>query len=227
MTSVITGAYGFIGKHLSAYLKDRGETVIPIVSASTLPDWEFGLGNADVVYHLAGVNRPKQVQEFFDTNAGLTWKLCGMLKELHRQPKIVLASSIQAVLGNPYGISKKLAEDIVRNFARQSGSVIRIHRLRNVFGEGCRPNYNSVVATFCHNIANDLPVHVADEKREIELVYVKDVVTAMANDYLDMPSTKIPLGDLRKLIEGFCAGIAPFDCFQKQLFDTYKSYERT
>jgi len=123
-----------------------------------------------------------------------------------------MSSSVQAALENPYGISKRHAEDALREFAAQSGARVRIYRLKNVFGKWCRPNYNSVVATFCHNVANDLPIQISDPSRELELVYVDDVVEAFlaelpnhvgANGPRDIPSFNLTLGDLAGRIQSF------------------------
>ena len=116
--------------------------------------------------------------EFERGNAGLTEQLCQILREGRRSPKIVFSSSIQAALDNPYGASKAKAEKALQEFASETGACVRIYRLKNLFGKWCRPNYNSVTATFCHNIAKDLPIAVSDPAREVELSYVDDVVAA-------------------------------------------------
>ena len=108
----------------------------------------------------------------------MTEQLCRLLRESRRSPKIVFSSSIQAELDNPYGASKAKAEKALRQFAAETGACVRIYRLKNLFGKWCRPNYNSVTATFCHNIAQDLPIAVSDPARELELSYVDDVVAA-------------------------------------------------
>ncbi|MGW8159240.1 MAG: NAD-dependent epimerase/dehydratase family protein [Desulfoprunum sp.] len=134
------------------------------------------LHQADVVYHLAGVNRPQTEEEFALGNSELTRRIVGCLEDLGRSPKIVIPSSIQAELDNPYGRSKKMAEEALLAYARRTGAAVAIYRLPNVFGKWSRPNYNTVVATFCHNIARDLEITISDPDRELELVYIDDVV---------------------------------------------------
>jgi UDP-2-acetamido-2,6-beta-L-arabino-hexul-4-ose reductase len=204
-------------------------------------DLRAGLETADIVYHLAGVNRPRFTEEFEIGNAELTRDICRTLRELGRRPVIVMSSSIQAGLDNPYGVSKRHAEDALREFAAQSGAQVRIYRLKNVFGKWCRPNYNSVVATFCHNIANDLPIQVSDSGRELELMYVDDVVEAFltelrlrvlaeSSDNQDIPFTQVTLGDLAGRIQSFRDmrdNLFTPDFairFNRQLYATYLSY---
>jgi UDP-2-acetamido-2,6-beta-L-arabino-hexul-4-ose reductase len=134
------------------------------------------LKDADFIFHLAGVNRPERPEEFEEVNADLTREMADALIATGRHPTIVLSSSTQAELDNPYGVSKKKAEDVLRDYAAQTGAGVCIFRLPGVFGKWCRPNYNSVVATFCHNIAHDMEVTISDPNREIELVYVDEVV---------------------------------------------------
>ena len=141
-----------------------------------------GFLETDIIFHLAGVNRPQNPEEFETGNAGLTEQMCQILRERGRSPKIVFSSSIQAEQLNPYGASKAKAEDVLRRFASESGACVRIYRLKNLFGKWCRPNYNSVTATFCHNIAKDLPIAISDPAREIELSYVDDVVAAFLTE---------------------------------------------
>jgi UDP-2-acetamido-2,6-beta-L-arabino-hexul-4-ose reductase len=202
-------------------------------------DLRAGLETADIVYHLAGVNRPRFPEEFEIGNAELTRDICRTLRELGRKPVIVMSSSIQADLENPYGVSKRHAEDALREFAAQSGARVRIYRLKNVFGKWCRPNYNSVVATFCHNIANDLPIQVSDPDRELDLMYVDDVVEAflmelqlqdeLSGDH-DIPFTRITLGELAGRIQSFHEMrdnlLTPDFAirFNQQLYATYLSY---
>jgi len=139
---------------------------------------EEGLSTADVLVHLAGVNRPLEVSEYDTGNAGFTSELTGRLRRKGRAPAVVFASSTQAALDNAYGRSKLAAEQVLQQFAADGGASVSIFRLPNVFGKWCRPNYNSAVATFCHNIARDLPITVSDPRRELELVHVDDVVRA-------------------------------------------------
>jgi UDP-2-acetamido-2,6-beta-L-arabino-hexul-4-ose reductase len=202
-------------------------------------DLRAGLETADIVYHLAGVNRPQVNEDFEIGNAGLTRDICDMLRGMGRTPVIVMSSSVQAAFENPYGISKRHAEDALREFAARSGAQIRIYRLKNVFGKWCRPNYNSVVATFCHNIANDLPIQISDPSHELELVYVDDVVDAFMGElpvhagrigHRDIPSHSLTLGDLAGRIQSFHdmrTNLLTPDFavrFNQQLYATYLSY---
>ncbi len=176
---LITGGRGFLGRNLTDHLLEQKDCVTTIVgredSAEDLRNW---LLEADVVFHLAGVNRPQNPIDFERGNTGLTEQLCQLLREGRRTPKIVFSSSIQAELDNPYGASKAKAEEALQAFASETGACVRIYRLKNLFGKWCRPNYNSVTATFCHNIAKDLPISVSDPAREVEMSYVDDVVAA-------------------------------------------------
>ena len=206
-------------------------------SAAELREW---LTTADVVFHLAGVNRPRQIDEYETENAGFTETLCDVLQQLGRTPKIVMTSSMQAELDNAYGISKRHAEQRLEAYAERTGAEIRIYRLKNVFGKWCRPNYNSVAATFCHNIANDLPISISDPAREVDFVYVDDVVDAMISELgaqpasavpaTGMPSYRISLGELAGRIQSFhemhsSLRIPDFACrFNQALYATYLSY---
>ena len=168
---LITGSSGFIGRSLSVELARRADVrLLRHDIHNTGDELRAALDCADVII------RPLDPAEFETGNAGLTQEMCSYLMAIGRAPRIVLSSSIQAALDNPYGVSKRHAEDEVRAYAAATGAEVSIYRLPNVFGMGCRPNYNSAVATFCHNIAHDLPVQVSDPAREMELVYIDDVV---------------------------------------------------
>lgn len=176
---LVTGAAGFIGRNLVIALRRREDvSLATITSADGWPALAAALETADVVYHLAGVNRPQSEDEFATGNAELTRRIVDHLEELGRTAKIVIPSSIQAELDNPYGRSKKAAEEALVDYARRTGAPVAIYRLPNVFGKWSRPNYNTVVATFCHNIARDLDITISDPERELELVYIDDVVAA-------------------------------------------------
>jgi len=243
-TILITGAGGFVGRNLAARLKAREDVALLECHRET-PEAELAaaLARADVVVHLAGVNRPESPEEFETGNAGYTETLCRLLREQGRRPKLIVSSSIQAAFDNPYGLSKRRAEEIVAAFARETGAEVAVFRLKNVFGKWCRPNYNSVVATFCHNIAHDLPIQVNDSDRRLELVFVDDVVEAFLKE-LDrpadrdgvivspdpIPSHTITLGDLADRIRSFHAmqptlRVPDFSLrFNQQLYATYLSY---
>lgn len=240
MNVLVTGARGFIGRNLTAHLRAReGCEVTPFGSGDSLDDLRAALKTADIVYHLAGVNRPLLAEEFEIGNAGLTRAVCEILRELGRAPVIVMSSSVQAAFENPYGISKRRAEDALHEFAAQTGAPIRIYRLKNVFGKWSKPDYNSVVATFCHNIAHDLPIQISDPDCQLELVYVDDLVKAFlaeipidaGSDALrDIPSFKLMLGDLAGRVHWFHdmrTNLLTPDFsvrFNQQLYATYLSY---
>lgn len=178
-TVLITGAAGFVGRNLVAALKRRDDVRLILFDVNTEPGvLDAGLAEADIVYHLAGVNRPKDESEFVTGNTALTEQMLARLAELGHLPVFVLSSSTQAELDNSYGRSKKAAEDAVLKFNDKTGAPVCIYRFPGIFGKGSRPNYNTVVATFCHNIARGLDITVNDPNREMELAYIDDVVAA-------------------------------------------------
>ena len=213
---LITGARGFIGRNLAANLACQEDLVLLLFDVDNdekeLTKW---LAEADIVFHLAGINRPKDEEEYETGNAGFTSHICDGLRQRNDPPKLVMTSSIQAALDYPYGVSKLHAEEALKAFAGDTGCPVSIHRLKNVFGKWCRPNYNSVIATFCHNIAHDLPIMISDPAYEIDLIYIDDVVEALTAE-LDslqgpdscyapdsIPSFRISLGDLAGRIQTF------------------------
>ena len=241
MRVLITGGRGFLGRNLVAHLRERKDCEVTVCGREDLTeDLKKWLLEADVIFHLAGVNRPQDPIDFERGNAGLTEMVCQFLREGGRFPKIVFSSSIQAELENPYGASKAKAEAALRQFAAETGAAVRIYRLKNLFGKWCRPNYNSVSATFCHNIANDLPITVSDPAREVELSYVDDVVAAFLTEITgreggteagtEIPVYRIQLGDLAGRIQAFhemrSTLILPdfSDWFNRALYATYLSY---
>jgi UDP-2-acetamido-2,6-beta-L-arabino-hexul-4-ose reductase len=181
MKVLITGADGFVGKNLQLHLAERKDVQVFCFtrshSVSLLPDL---LQRVDFVFHLAGVNRPQDPAEFASGNAGLTQALCSALaarvESGGRSMPVLFASSTQAAQPNPYGQSKRAAEDTLFALAASHGVPTHVFRLPNVFGKWCNPNYNSVVATFCHNIARGLPIQVNDPAATVTLVYVDDVI---------------------------------------------------
>lgn len=176
MKILVTGANGFIGKNLCLQLADNGFTdIVKIDRENTLEDIDNALVSADFIFHLAGINRPEHDYEFKKGNADLTSHIVNSLCALKRQTPILLTSSIQAEHSNPYGKSKALAEEALTNYAHQTQAKVLIYRLPNVFGKWCRPNYNSVVATFCHNVVNDLPLVINDPTAKINLVHIDTV----------------------------------------------------
>ncbi len=178
MKVLITGANGFIGKNLVAKLGERKDIeLLFFTREDSLLQLEECVEQADFIFHLAGVNRPVDSVEFSMGNAGLTETLCGLVSKSERIIPVVYTSSVQAEKDNPYGRSKRSAEAALFDMAARKGGAVHIFRLPNVFGKWCRPNYNSVVATFCHNISRDLPIQINDPQAEVTLVYVDDVVS--------------------------------------------------
>ncbi len=179
MRIVITGAAGFIGANLRVHLQELGHTgVVGLTRASTPQQIDAALTDADFVFHLAGVNRPKDEAEFARGNAGFTEELVLRLRTCGRPVPVVLASSTQADLDNAYGRSKLAAELAMRRYGRESGAPVHIFRLTNVFGKWARPNYNSAVATFCHQVAQGQALTIHNAAAPLRLVYVDDVVAA-------------------------------------------------
>ena len=241
MKIVVTGAQGFIGKNLVARLSQQADH--QLFSFGHQDPWSAlaaRLAQADIVFHLAGVNRPQSVEEFHTGNVDFTQQICDQLATTGRAVPLVLASSMQATLDNPYGVSKRQAEEIVRAYAAQNQARVAIYRLPGVFGKWCRPNYNSVVATFCYNIAHDLPITVNDPTRLLELVYIDDVITHFLQQLVGIatgvtmpmvePIQQITLSALADQIHSFrqsrqtlqAPGVT--DPFVHKLYATYLSY---
>lgn len=181
MKVLITGANGFVGKNLQLQLSVCKDVEVVCFnrehSVTQLPEIAKSV---DFVFHLAGINRPQDPAEFSAGNTDLTVALCkavaGLVENTGRKVPVVFTSSTQAALGNPYGTSKRLAEEALFALQRQHGVPVHVFRLSNVFGKWCKPNYNSAVATFCHNVARDLPIKVNDPAAPLTLVYVDDVL---------------------------------------------------
>lgn len=241
MKVLITGSNGFIGKNLVEKFNEiKGYEIISIDKDNSKEELINGLVNADFIFHLAGVNRPKNDEEFFKGNTGLTEDIINILKENNKNTPILITSSIQADLDNAYGKSKKGAEEALLSYGRETGSKIFIYRLPNVFGKWCRPNYNSAVATFCHNIARDEEVFISDPNREMTLVYIDDVVRNLINTMNDENAEsgyvsvdvehKITLGEIVKLIKSFKESRTDLMIpdmsseITKKLYSTYLSY---
>lgn len=181
MRVLITGANGFVGKNLQLQLAERKNVeVVGFTREDEIAQLPDLLQDVDIAFHLAGVNRPQDPAEFTAGNTDLTLALCEAVAEVAtasgRRVPVVFTSSIQAALENPYGASKRAAEDALFALERQHGVPVYVFRLPNVFGKWCKPNYNSAVATFCHNVARDLPIKVNDPDATLTLVYVDDVV---------------------------------------------------
>ncbi len=243
MRILVTGANGFVGKNLCVELARREGVRLWRYDLESAPgDLDEALASAEVIFHLAGVNRPRNADEFRAGNTGFTDEICRKLIDSGRKPKIVLSSSIQAELDNPYGLSKRGAEDAVREYCRTTCAAGVVYRLKNLFGKWCRPNYNSVTATFCHNIAHDQPIQISNPDNVVDLTYIDDVVTAFLSEldfaespggfrFADpLPSHKTTLGELAATIRSFrdqrTTLLLPnlSDPFVKALYATYLSY---
>jgi UDP-2-acetamido-2,6-beta-L-arabino-hexul-4-ose reductase len=241
MNILVTGARGFVGKNLCVALHGRAETrVYEYDVENPADDLRIALKEADIIFHLAGVNRPQNESEFRTGNVELTRHLCTSLRTLQRAPRIIFTSSIQAELDNPYGRSKREAEEILREFVEQGGGACVVHRLKNLYGKWCRPNYNAVTATFCYNSAHDLPLNISDPGRMMDLTYIDDVVEAFLGEIerhdpgfryaAPLPSEQVSLGELADLVSSFrqmrTSLILPdlSRPFVRRLYATYLSY---
>ena len=241
-TILVTGAAGFIGSHVCLALRRSGlAEVIEFTSLNQVSELPAMLSIADAVIHLAGVNRPLNDSDFVAGNVGLTRVLCDYLASSGRRLPLVVSSSIQAERDNPYGRSKLAAEKALELYAETTGAPVLIFRLPNVFGKWTRANYNTVVATFCHNVSRKLPVILSDPDAQLQLVYIDDVVKALiAAADLQMPGGasypkvtpihEIKLGDLHARIISFQAdrekSMLPdlSDPLTKALYSTYLSF---
>jgi UDP-2-acetamido-2,6-beta-L-arabino-hexul-4-ose reductase len=242
MKILITGAKGFVGKNLIVTLERLEDLEIYQFDIDTDPALlDTYTKDCEFVFHLAGVNRPQNVEEFMEGNFGFTSELLNSLKNNHNTCPILITSSIQAVLDNPYGQSKRAGEDLMFSYGKETGAKVLVYRLPNVFGKWCRPNYNSAVATFCHNIAHDLPIKVNDPNVVMNLVYIDDVVEELIRalngketrkgDFCIVPIVHtIKLGEIVDLIYSFKNSRSELsipnmaDAFTKKLYATYLSY---
>ncbi len=242
MRILVTGANGFLGKNLCVELKNRGYLDILEYDKETDPETlDSYLPSTDFIFHLAGVNRPQNDTEFMEGNFGFTSILLEKLKTYGNKCPIMIASSIQALLDNPYGKSKRAGEDLLFQYHEETGSNILIYRFPNIFGKWARPNYNSAIATFCYNIANDLPIQVRDPNALVNLVYIDDVIDELINAlenkenrtglFCEVAITYTKsLSDIVNLIYSFKSSredkSVPYmsDAFAKKLYSTYLSY---
>ena len=271
MKILITGAMGFVGQNLCAQLKNirdgkakcYGDVAVTEIFEydidSTAEELDTYCREADFVFNLAGVNRPQNTEEFMQGNFGFASTLLETLEKYGNKAPVMLSSSIQATLagrfGNSeYGRSKRAGEELLFNYSARTGARVLVYRFPNLFGKWCRPNYNSAVATFCNNIANDLPIMVNDRSTELELLYIDDLVDEMIaalqgkehhcefegvetvlceeGKYCAVPTThKATLGAIVDLLESFKAQPQtlvvpeiPYNSFAKKLYSTYLSY---
>lgn len=242
MKILVTGAQGFIGKNLITRLNELGGfTIFPYDLDSSLEDLNKFTKECEFVFHLAGVNRAKEEKEYFEGNFGFTSTLLDSLKQHKNTSPIMISSSIQATLNNPYGISKKASEELLLKYSKEMGAKVFIYRFENVFGKWALPNYNSVVATFSHNIANGLPITINDLNVSIQLIYIDDVINELINTlnvktnlsekYSRVePVYTIKLGYIAELLYSFKESRTNLrvpkidDPFTKKLYSTYLSY---
>ena len=244
MNILVTGARGFMGKNLRSALTGRcgdAHRLMLLDMPHTEEELLAAAAEADFVFHLAGVNRPTDPADFQKGNADFTRQLLTLLKERGKRPPVLLSSSIQAALENPYGQSKLSAEQAVADYGRETGSAVFLYRLPNVFGKWSRPNYNSAVATFCHNVARGLPITVNDPSVTLRLVYIDDVVEEFLRAMEGQPCREgewctvqpvheVNLGHMAELIQSFPALrdslTAPdqSDPLVKKLYATYLSF---
>lgn len=243
---LVTGANGFVGKNLCLTLAARGfESVLKYDITNTEKELAEFAKKADFVFHLAGVNRPQSSDEFYGGNSDLTTRLCGYLTAAGKKAPLLLTSSIQVGNGSDYGKSKALAEGACFAYGSSTGAPVYVFRMPGLFGKWCRPNYNSVIATFCHNVANNLPIEVRDPSFYLPLVYIDDVIDCffMAMDGKPLKDVEHPdyctispiytttLGKLAEIIKSFKEGrtslaVADFSAggLEKKLYSTYLSY---
>ena len=244
MNILITGARGFMGKNLRSALTGRygdAHRLMLLDMPHTEEELLAAAAEADFVFHLAGVNRPTDPADFQKGNADFTRQLLTLLKERGKRPPVLLSSSIQAALENPYGQSKLSAEQAVADYGRETGSAVYLYRLPNVFGKWSRPNYNSAVATFCHNVARGLPITVNDPSVTLRLVYIDDVVEEFLRAMEGQPHREgewctvqpvheVNLGHMAELIQSFPALRDSLtvpdqsDPLVKKLYATYLSF---
>ena len=271
MKILVTGAKGFVGKNLCAQLKNirdgkakcYGDVMVEAVFEydidSAAEELDAYCRDAEFVFNLAGVNRPQNAEEFMEGNFGFASTLLETLEKHGNKAPVMLSSSIQATLAgrfgdSEYGRSKRAGEELFFNYSARTGARVLVYRFPNLFGKWCRPNYNSAVATFCNNIANDLPIMVNDRSTELELLYIDDLVDEMIaalrgeehhcefegvntilceeGRYCAVPTThKATLGEIVDLLEAFKAQPQtlvvpeiPNNSFAKKLYSTYLSY---
>jgi len=240
---LVTGSRGFIGKNLEAVLARRDDIqLLHFDSDDDLSSLRTLMPDVEIIFHLAGVNRPDDDSEFEKQNTGLTSAIVSLIEELGVRPKIIFASSTQATENNAYGISKKKAEDVLIDCCGRNNASACIFRLTNVFGKWCKPSYNSVVATFSHNIAREKEISISDPNKVLELIYIDDVIASFIETMEDDgvtgevsfietgPTNTITLGELANKIMDFhevrrSLSIPDLqEDFMKNLYATYLSH---
>jgi Nucleoside-diphosphate-sugar epimerases len=254
MNILVTGAKGFVGKNLVAQLYNIKNGKVPLspLKGKHLEILEYDIDSdpkdlnvyceqADFVFNLAGVNRPKDPKDFIKGNFGFASLLLDTLKKYKNSCPVMISSSIQAALDNPYGESKRMGEQLMLDYSKETGSKVLIYRFPNIFGKWCRPNYNSAIATFCYNIAHDLPIQVNDSSTTMHLVYIDDVVEELLlalndkehrnDDYCEVPiEHTVTLGKIVELLHVFKDSRKSLnvpdvsDSFTKKIYSTYLSY---
>lgn len=254
MKVLVTGAKGFVGKNLVAQLNNikdgkarcYGDLNIDAVYEydidSTIEELDAFCKDCDFVFNLAGVNRPQNQEEFMQGNFGFASTLLDTLKKHGNKCPVMISSSTQAALDNPYGESKRAGEQLMFSYAEETGAKVLVYRFPNLFGKWCRPNYNSAVATFCNNIANDLPIQVNDPKVVLNLVYIDDLVDEMIaalkgeehrkEQFCEVPIVhSVSLGEIVDLLYEFkdqsqtlVVPEIPNNSFAKKLYSTFLSY---
>jgi len=242
MKILVTGAKGFVGKNLIAELRNQGNNDIFEFDIETDKSLLDGfVKECEFVFHLAGVNRPKDEKEFMEGNFGFTSELLSLLKKYNNKVPVLITSSIQAEKDNAYGISKKAGEDLLFNYSKETEAKVFVYRLQNLFGKWSKPNYNTVVATYCYNIARNLDIQINNPDAVINLCYIDDVIEEFVKalngcatkqgNYCLVPITHaIKLGELALVIRGFKKSRVDLsvpdmkDELTKKLYSTYLSF---
>jgi UDP-2-acetamido-2,6-beta-L-arabino-hexul-4-ose reductase len=207
---LITGADGFIGRNLVAHLRERKDIeVLRFSRENDISELSELIQKSDFIYHLAGVNRPLKPECFKTGNVDLTQALCEAIKQSGNYVPLLYTSSVQAEQDNPYGSSKLGAEALLTYLSKEHGVPVYVFRLPNVFGKWARPNYNSAVATFCHNIARDLPIHINDPAAQITLIYIDDVIKNFIA-LMDRPASGIQFLDVEPKYQTTVGDVASF-----------------